>query len=45
MRKLIAVAAGLVILLLVNFTIYQREQLLENGRIVLLELAPSIRAH
>lgn len=40
MRKLIAVLAGLIILLVVNITIYQREQLLSNGRVVLLELAP-----
>jgi uncharacterized membrane-anchored protein len=40
MRKLIAVLAGLLILLAVNFTIYQREKLLAEGRVVLLELAP-----
>jgi uncharacterized membrane-anchored protein len=40
MRKLIAVLAGLIILLAVNFTIYQREKLLSDGRVVLLELAP-----
>lgn len=40
MRKLIAVLAGLIILLAVNFTIYQREKLLADGRVVLLELAP-----
>lgn len=40
MRKLIAVLAGLIILLVVNITIYQRETLLSEGRVVLLELAP-----
>jgi uncharacterized membrane-anchored protein len=40
MRKLIAVLAGLIILLAVNFTIYQREKLLADGRMVLLELVP-----
>ncbi len=40
MRKLIAVLAGLIILLVVNITIYQREKLLSEGRVVLLELAP-----
>ena len=40
MRKLLAVAAGLAILLAVNVGIYQREQLLRDGQIVLLRLAP-----
>lgn len=40
MRKLAAVAAGLLILIAVNWTIYARERLLAEGRIVLLELAP-----
>lgn len=40
MRKAIAVAAGLLVLAAVNWAIYGREQLLENGRVVLLELAP-----
>ena len=40
MRKLIALIAGLAVLALVNFGIYQREQLLTRGQIVLLELAP-----
>jgi len=40
MRKLIAVLAGVTILVAVNFSIYQREQLLSDGRVVLLELAP-----
>lgn len=40
MRKWIAVAAGIVMLVLVNITIYQREHLLRDGRVVLLELAP-----
>lgn len=40
MRKLIAIVAGILVLVAVNFTIYQREQLLEHGRVVLLETAP-----
>ncbi len=40
MRKLILVLTGLIILLTVNFNIYQREKLRSEGREVLLELAP-----
>ena len=40
MRKAIARVAGLLVLAFVNFGIHQREQLLTDGRIVLLELAP-----
>ena len=40
MRKAIAVAAGLLMLGAVNWGIYGREQLLANGQVVLLELAP-----
>ena len=40
MRKGLAVAAGLLILIGVNWTIVQRERLLADGRPVLLELAP-----
>lgn len=40
MRKAIAVLAGLLVLGVVNWTIYQRERLLETGQVVLLELAP-----
>ena len=40
MRKLVALLAGLAVLGIVNFAIYQRELLLTRGRIVLLELAP-----
>jgi uncharacterized membrane-anchored protein len=40
MRKAIALLAGLIVLVLANLTIYQREQLLADGRVVLLELAP-----
>ena len=39
-RAIIALAAGLVILCAVNYTIVQREVLLAEGRTVLLELAP-----
>jgi uncharacterized membrane-anchored protein len=40
MRKAVALLAGLAILAFVNFGIHQRELLLTDGRIVLLELAP-----
>src|SRR6476646_8967185 len=40
MRKAIAVAAGLVLVAAVNWTIYSRERHLAEGRVVLLELAP-----
>ena len=40
MRKAIALVAGLIVLVLTNLTIYQREKLLAEGRVVLLELAP-----
>ena len=40
MHKAIAIIAGLAILAFVNFGIHQREQLLTEGRIVLLRLAP-----
>ena len=40
MRKWIALAAGVAILVMVNYTIYCKEQLLTNGRTVLLQLAP-----
>lgn len=40
MRRWIAILAGLIVLALVNVSIAQRERLLEEGRIVLLELAP-----
>lgn len=39
-RKLIVLAAGIVLLAAVNLSIYLREQLLANGAVVLLELAP-----
>lgn len=40
MTKWIALAAGLVMLAGANYVIHDREQLLNDGRIVLLELAP-----
>jgi uncharacterized membrane-anchored protein len=40
MRKWIVVLATLVVLAVVNFTIADREKLLVEGRVVLLELAP-----
>jgi len=40
MRKGIVLVTGLVILLLVNYSIYSRERLLAEGSLVLLQLAP-----
>jgi uncharacterized membrane-anchored protein len=40
MRKAIAVVAGLAVLAAADYTIYSRERLLEEGQVVLLELAP-----
>lgn len=40
MRELIVVISGLIALAAVDFTVYQRESLVTDGRIVLLELAP-----
>ena len=40
MRKKVVLLTGLIVLLLANYTIYNREQLLTEGRVVLLQLAP-----
>jgi uncharacterized membrane-anchored protein len=40
MRKIIILVTGVLILLAVNITIYQRQQLRNNGRVIYLELAP-----
>lgn len=40
MRKIVLITTALLILVAVNFSIYQREQLLGSGRVVLLALAP-----
>lgn len=40
MRKVVVVLAGAVLLVFVNATILSRERLIEDGRVVLLELAP-----
>lgn len=40
MRSALAVAAGVLILAVANWTIYARERHLAQGRVVLLELAP-----
>ena len=40
MRKTIAIAAGLAVLALANWTIWQREQLIATGTVVRVELAP-----
>ena len=40
MRKLVALVAGLAVLGFVNFGIWQREQLVTGGRVVLLRLSP-----
>jgi uncharacterized membrane-anchored protein len=39
-RVSLALISGVIILLLVNWTIFQREELLREGRLVLMELAP-----
>jgi hypothetical protein len=44
MRKGIVVLAGIALLVVVNASILSRERLIEEGRVVLLELTPSIRA-
>ena len=41
MRRWIVLAAGLLMLSKINCAIYEKEQLLTDGRIVLLELAPA----
>lgn len=40
MRKLIVLLAGIAVLALANYSIFQRERLLKEGQIVLLQLAP-----
>lgn len=40
MRKAIVLVAGLIVLALANYTVYSRERLLAEGRVVLLQLAP-----
>jgi uncharacterized membrane-anchored protein len=40
MRRIVAVAAGVLVLAIVNWTIYARERHLAEGRVVLLQLAP-----
>jgi uncharacterized membrane-anchored protein len=40
MRRLVNVVIAIVILIIINFTIYQQEQLLAQGTTLLLELAP-----
>jgi uncharacterized membrane-anchored protein len=40
MRKAIAVAAGVLLLVAANWTVAERERQLAHGRVVLLELAP-----
>ncbi len=40
MTKKLAVLAGVIVLILANLIIFNREKLIRNGRIVLLELAP-----
>ena len=40
MRKLVAILTALAVLALVNVSILRRERLIEDGRIVLLQLAP-----
>ena len=40
MRRIVVAAAGVLVLAIVNWTIYARERHLAEGRVVLLELAP-----
>lgn len=40
MRKWLALAAGLAVLVAANATVFQRERLLAEGRVAILELAP-----
>ena len=40
MRKVLVLVCGLLILAVLNYTIYSREQLVTNGQSVFLELAP-----
>jgi uncharacterized membrane-anchored protein len=40
MRKWIALAAGVLVLAVANMVVYEKERLLADGRVVLLELAP-----
>ena len=40
MRKRVILLAGIAVLALVNYSIYEKEQLLTNGRVVFLPLAP-----
>ena len=40
MRRLVVILGGVLILAAANFGIYQKEELLASGRVVLLELAP-----
>jgi len=40
MRDRVILLTGVAVLALVNYSIYEKEQLLANGRVVLLELAP-----
>jgi uncharacterized membrane-anchored protein len=40
MRRLVIALAGVVILIVANVGVYQKQMLVESGRVVLLELAP-----
>lgn len=40
MRRLVIAIAGVLILIVANVGIYQKQQLVDSGRVVLLELAP-----
>ena len=40
MRKLVVLLTGIAVLALVNYFIYEKEQLLASGRVVFLELVP-----
>ena len=40
MRRLVVALAGVLVLIVANVGIYQKQQLVDSGRVVLLELAP-----
>ena len=40
MRKIVILLTGIAVLALVNYSIYEKEQLLANGRVAFLELVP-----
>lgn len=41
MRRVVILISGVIVFILINFAIYQKYQILKEGEIVLLEIAPS----